>query len=313
MLDIQDELDRISRGDIRLSCTERTVRNDIYILQKEYGCPVEYAPSLHKYVLWDKEWSFSVPALMNADELLAVIIGEKFSKDILPPSISKKVEEAVNEILRFNSSNEFIAKGRIDSMRLLSNIGSIVKDAIFKPVFDAWRGCKKLYIEYNDKDNNQTKRVIEPHALVFYDMQWSIRAKCPDDDDGIRTFHVGRITQAYVLEEGFIPDKAVIDTVKPDNYYMFKERGEVKIRLTQRGAQYARIHLLRSDQTLTMQDKDTLILTVKSVSEEEAIQWILSHIPGDAIPIEPQWIVDAFKKALDTMKALCPAYPSNNV
>ena len=305
MPDIQDELERSSRNGLRLYCSERTVRKDMDILRKEYNCPVEYDQSLHKYVLQDKEWEFCVPALMNTNELLALIIGEKISKDILPPSISNKINEAVNEVLRFNRSDGTISSGRIDSLKLLSNTASIVSDKVFQPVFNAWKDCKKLYIDYNDRENINTTRIIEPHALVFYEMQWSIRAKCPEENNNIRTFQVGRINCAYVIDEGFIPDKTLINSVKPDNYYMYEEKGEVKIRLTQRGAQFAKIHILRSDQVLTMMNKDTLLLTVKSISEEEALKWLFSQLPGDAIPIAPQWIVNAFKKRLETMLQFC--------
>ena len=80
----------------------------------------------------------------------------------------------------------------------------------------------------------------------------------------------------------------------------------MKIRLTRRGLQFAKSHPLRSTQAIIAKDMDTFILSVPDISMEEMFRWTLSQVPGDAIPIEPQTMVDAFKEALDKMRSLCP-------
>ena len=50
MDDIQYEIDKVTRRDgSRLNCSERTLRSDMDILRREFGCPVEYDQSLHRY------------------------------------------------------------------------------------------------------------------------------------------------------------------------------------------------------------------------------------------------------------------------
>jgi len=309
MADIQDEIDKATRRDgSSLNCSERTIRSDMDILRREFRCPLEYNQSEHRYVLYDKSWEFSTPSVLNTSELLAVIIGGKLSRDILSPSISRRVENAVNEVIRSNQTDNMIASGRIGALRIIAHAGDTISDEVFSSVFDAWRDCHRLFIEYNDSKDRHASRRIEPHALVFYDMQWSIRARAFRDDGstGIRTYLVSRITRAYVLEEKFVPDEAVMKTAVSDNYYMFREAGGVRIRLNRRGAQYARAHRLRTTQVLTQSGEDEFYLAVPSVSVEEMLQWTLANVPGDAIPVEPPEMVDAFKKALDTMKSLCP-------
>jgi len=277
------------------------------ILRKEFSCPVEYDQSLHRYVLRDKAWDFTVPAILNTSELLALVIGGKLSHDILPPSVSQRVEAAVNEVLRFNSTDGMIASGRIGALKLITHAGDTVSDDVFANVFDAWRDCHQLFIEYNDAQDRHVSRKIEPHALVFYDMQWSIRARCIEEDERpVRTYLVSRIERAYVLNDKFTPLDEVIRTASPDNYYMFQEIGGVKIRLNRRGAQYARAHRLRTVQTLTRTGDDEYYLSVPSVSIPEMLQWTLSNVPGDAVPVEPPEMVGAFREALDKMRAICP-------
>ena len=314
MPEIQDEMDRATRRDgSKLNCSERTVRGDMAILRNEFGCPVEYDQSLHRYVLREKSWEFTVPAILNSSELLAVVIGGKFSRDILPPSVSQRVEAAVNEVLRFNNTDGMIAGGRLDSLRIISNTGDVLSDEVFGNVFDAWRNCHVLLIEYNDAQDRHVTRRIEPHALVFYDMQWSIRACSQEEPDSVRTYLVSRIDRAYVLNDKFVPSDKIIRTACADNYYMFHDDGHVKIRLNRRGAQYARAHKLRSTQTLTRTGEDEYYLMVPSISIQEMLRWTLANVPGDVVPVEPPAMVNAYRKALEKMLEMCPEAQEDNL
>ena len=306
MKDILADLDESTiRGTTDISCASRTVRRDIEILKREYNCPLEYDRPSHRYTLNNKNWEFTLPAVLNNSELLAIVIGGKFSKDILPPSTSRSVEDAVNEVIRCNSTGEFLSSGRINALKILSNTGETVSDEVFNVVFDAWRSCHRLLIDYRNSMDVRSQRVIEPHAIVFFDMQWSIKAYCTMTKKWL-TFLISRIDRAFMQEEKFTPSQKEIDAITPDNYYIFQSAGSVRIRLTRRGLQFAKSHPLRSTQSITAKDMDTYILYVPDISIEEMLHWTLSQVPGDAIPIEPTLMVDAFKEALDKMRSLCP-------
>lgn len=302
---LRDLDDAANRGTSDITCASRTLRRDIEILKKEYNCPMDYDRSGHCYTLYNKAWNFTVPTVMNDSELLAVVIGGKFSKDILPPSISRSVEDAVDEVIRSNSTGSFLSSGRIASLKILTNAGDDVSDEVFGVVFDAWRTCRRLLVDYRNMRDERSARVIEPHALVFYDMQWSIRARCPDNGKWL-TFLVSRIDRAYAQEEHFIPDTKEINSITSDNYYRFPADCGARIRMNRQGLQFAKAHPLRSTQTVTAKDMDTFVLSVPEVSREEMLRWTLSQVPGDAIPIEPPKMVDAFRDALDRMRAMCP-------
>ncbi|MCQ2396085.1 MAG: WYL domain-containing protein [Lentisphaeria bacterium] len=305
MKDILEDLeDSTMRGTTDISCASRTVRRDIEILKREYHCPLEYARSGHCYTLHTKNSARTMPAVLNNSELLAIVIGGKFSKDILPPSTSRSVEDAVDEIIRSNSTTEFLSSGRLKALKILSNTGETISDDVFNVIFEAWRTCHRLLIDYRNSKDERSQHVIEPHALVFYDMQWSIRAFCPDKRKWL-TFLASRIDRAYSQEERFTPSQKEIDSISPDNYYNFPSAGNVRIRLTRSGLQFAKAHPLRSNQTITARDMDTYILTATDISTEEMLRWTLSQVPGDAIPIAPQRMVDTIKEALDKMKTLC--------
>ena len=70
---------------ISLGTGAKTVYRDIQTLREEYKCPVQYDQRRACYTLTDKQWSFPVPTLLNETEILAVIIGAKFSEILFAP------------------------------------------------------------------------------------------------------------------------------------------------------------------------------------------------------------------------------------
>lgn len=304
---ILKDLDESSNfGTTDISCSARTLRHDIEILKKEYNCPVEFDFAIKKYVLYNKNWEFTLPSVLNNNELLAIVIGEKFSKDILPPNISRSVTDAVNEVIRSNITDDsYFSSARLNSLKILTESGECLPDEIFSIVFDAWRSCHRLLIDYRDGRDELSQRIIEPHALCFYDMQWSIQAFCPDKKQW-RTFLMNRIDRAYLQDDKFIQDDKTISRISADNYFNFASIGKAKIKLTRQGMQFARAHMLRSKQQITAQDMNTYILTVSDVSVQELTQWIFRQQPGDAIPLSPPQAIDAIRNAaqkiLDSLK-----------
>ncbi len=63
--------------------------------------------------------------------------------------------------------------------------------------------CKKLSITYHDRNGEVTKRVIEPHVIVFKQGLWYVYAYC-NLRKKFRFFKTGRIEQATILDDKFI-------------------------------------------------------------------------------------------------------------
>ncbi len=302
---IVEEMENASNfSSIDISCSQRTLRRDIEVLRKDYNCPVEYDKSKHVYRLYNRLWDFTLPSFMNNNELLAIIIGGKFSNDILPPSISRCVDDAVNEVIRCNSG-EYIKEGRIKALKILGNTGQTISDEIFSTVFSAWRQCRAIVIEYDDFTARHSRRTVEPHALVLYEMQWCIVAYCRSKKKK-RIFLVSRIKQAIETLDYFVPDEKIIESISQDNFLGFKTYEKITIKLNHQGLQYAQSHPLRTNQQYTALDGGMFEMTAESVSFEEMNKWILSQIPGDAIPTAPAKIVHLFKKSLREILDKCP-------
>lgn len=298
----------------RMTCSTRTLRRDVAILRSEYGCPIRYRVSEHVYHLENCNWNFPglLPSTVNREEVLALVLGAKFARDILPPSISRGVERTVDEILSRNSSDgEYLSRQRIKSLKILVNAGPI-SEVVFHRVFEAWRNSRRLTIDYIDAKDVRKQYEIEPQALVFYDMQWGMKAFCPADQKW-RVFLLGRIYQTYETGQTFKPCEQQIRDITADNYFQFPDPVEVVLRLTNAGKQFAMAHPLRATQRITEEGAGHFILRASSVSVPETLRWIFMQTSaGDALPLEPSALVDAFRKRLNELKKQLDAqFPSS--
>ena len=308
---MKDIINRLNATELEdgtyLGCKNRTVQRDIKVLQYEYNAPIEYSKSEAAYTLYNKEWTFQVPALLNSDELLAVMIGGKLSNDIFPACISSRVSRAVGEILRYNES-EYITPELVDSLKVLSDAVTVVPDEIFEAAFEAWRSRRILRINYMGKDGNALLRDIEPHTLVFHEMRWSIKGFCRLRNE-IRTFHLSRIRSAQILDEHFKANHAIIASVTPDDFLDYKRVNDVTIRLNEAGRQFASVYALHSAQSFTREDDGFFTMFIPSVPLERLVSWVLRQ-QGDAAPIGPPIAVEAVRTAVRRLADVCQAYPS---
>lgn len=308
MKKIKEELDTTEFTDgAYLACGNRTIQRDIKALREEYFAPIEYSKSECAYHLCDPEWTFQVPALLNPDELLAITIGGKLSQDIFPPSLSRRVSKAVDEVLRYNES-EALSTELLSSLKVLS--ASTVSGEIFEIVFDAWQQRKVLRINYADKDGNTILRDIEPHTLVFYDMKWSIKGFCLLRNQP-RTFHLSRIKSAVLQDTTFTPSQEIIDSVTTDSFLDYEKIPDVEIFLTDAGRQFAQSTPLHSQQQIVQTD-DGFHLFVPAISLEKLTPWVLNQ-HGNARPLAPAKVVEAIRQTIRNLADACQAYDSDEI
>ena len=287
----------------RMSCSGRTLRRDVATLRSEYGCPLGYRASDRVYYLKERSWNFPalLPSTVDNDEVLALVLGAKFARDILPSSISHGVERTVDEILGSHGGEAYLSRQRIGALKILVSTGPI-SELVFHTVFDAWRNCRCLTIDYCDAKDVRKQYLIEPQALVFHDMQWGLKAFCPGDQMW-RVFLLSRISQAYDAGEKFVPDERQVRGITADTYFDFPSIDEVTIRLNKAGKQFATAHPLRSAQKITTKNNgEDFILRASAVSVPETLRWIFAQAAsGDAIPLAPRQLVEQFRQRLEAL------------
>lgn len=291
---LQEELRNTELPDgSNLGCGRHTVLRDIQILDEKYGCRIKYSHSDRSYYMENPNWTFKVPALLDENDLLAVILGGKVAGDIFPSSISNAITSAVDELVRGNSA-DFMGKAMFDSLKIFTGCAVLEDTDVFPKILRGWREHRVVHIKYADEHGGESERNIDPHALVFHEGYWSVKAWCRLRK-AARTFVISRIIKAELLPDMFYPRQEIVDAVSLENLYDFKRKYEVKIRLNMEGKRKAELSSMHPEQKIEVDGNGGFILTIPSVAPEIIVPWIMRQC-GDAIPLSPPEIVEEIRK-----------------
>lgn len=155
------------------SMSSRTLLRDIEFLKAEYKAPIRYDYRHRGYYLTVPDWSVDIP-LWEDNEMRAAVLGARLAENIIPSPVKQDIRKAVDSLL---STNE---KGMDENTTLLSLValGSrvSVKPEVFRPVFEAWQAHQCVKLVYERLMGDVSERIIEPHALVFYEGNWYLKA-----------------------------------------------------------------------------------------------------------------------------------------
>lgn len=288
---------------IRAKYSLRTVYRDVDSLKNDFHCPIAYDRTNKGYYLTDRDWEFNCPAQLSESAMLALILGARIAEDIFPEPLRSRIASAVDEILKGNNP-DFMETTLIHSLKVFAESGAVEESEIFPIVFEAWQKHRRLRILYDDmKGGDPVERLVDPHVLFLYAREWRIKAYCRLRK-APRTFVISRIRKAEMLNSAFEPDKEIIDSVNLDNIVSWKKYANVKIRLTGDARKFAVANRMHSGQTVKKQKNGTWLFTIPEIPEQVIVPWILSQ-GGDAVPLEPQEIVDAVRaKALSIVEKL---------
>ena len=111
-----------------------------------------------------------------------------------------------------------------------------------------------------------------------------------------RTFALRRIKKAELLEEKFMPDQAIIDSVNLDDFLGFKKISQVKLHAGNYALDRLRSSPLHSHQVIHPDGT----VEIPSVSKEVLFPFILS-LEGNVRILEPEDLRNEFKEKLKQM------------
>jgi len=301
MLEVLAETEYDTAGPL-LTCGEKTLQRDLRILREEFDCPLDYDRSTRVYVFDSKYWTLPIPAVLNEEELFAIVLGGKMAKDMLPPIMAKKITDAVDSVITCNSIGENVPE-LVSRLKILAGTATEIHARTFLTVFDAWRMRRLLSITYCDWKGNVTERVVEPDALIFHEMQWSIKGLCHLRNRH-QSFYLQRMRDVKMLDEHFLSNKRIVDSITLDTVF-FRERLEnIVIRLTEKGRQFAGTHVLHTGQTFSREEDGTYLMTVPDGAVELVVPWVL-HQAGEASIVSPPKMVDKVRDAVGRLMKSC--------
>lgn len=307
------ELEKSVTGDLNeldnLRCSEKTAKRDIKLLKEEFHCPLAFDRANNGYYLTDRDWNFFYPAILDETEMLAMFLGLRLAEQIIPDPLKSEIQGAVEYLLSTNNP-ELRDRSFVRQLSLHSMHAAAIKPEIFMPTFQAWQKHRLLKIVYRDRDRENTERIVEPHALVYYENTWYIKTFC-HLRNLVRTFMLHRIEAAEMLSETFKPNPEIYEAARPGNFLQFKKIPNIKIRFHRSIHDSLYAKPLHKDQIIDFDEtSEYLMLHLPECFEEVVLPWVLSQM-GKAEIEEPKTLRDQLLKKLTYMVNKLNNYKGN--
>lgn len=190
----------------RMDVTERTVRRDVDRL-RDLGYPIDATPGIDGgYRL--AAGAHLPPLVLDDDEAVAVAVGLSAAAGAAIDGIEDtsvralaKIEQLLPHRLRRRVS---ALHANVVSLRWgHSDAGAVDPDALTL-LASACRDNEEVRFDYESREGNDTRRLVEPHQLVAADHRWYLVAWDLRRSDW-RTFRVDRLSGAQLAGVRFTP------------------------------------------------------------------------------------------------------------
>ncbi|MDD5697881.1 MAG: WYL domain-containing protein [Victivallaceae bacterium] len=256
-----------------IACSAKTIQRDIQLLRNEFGCPLAFDFERNGYYLKHHGWNFDIPLLQEEHEMMAAVLGARVAENIFPEPLRGNIRQAVDTLLA-NVNPDFLDKAFIKSLTIIPGLKVSIDPDIFMTIYQAWQEHEAIQINYLDVNGNSTSRLIEPHALVYYECAWYIKGFCLLRQE-IRNFAMHRIVEAEHGNKYFEPDQQIIDSLLNDHFLEYLEVSDIQVRCANSIRGYVLSNPLHRCQTFTPDGPNYFLLHIPAMPEHELIQWVL--------------------------------------
>jgi predicted DNA-binding transcriptional regulator YafY len=190
----------------RLQVSDRTLRRDVDRL-RALGYPVDATPGVAGgYRL--AAGSHMPPLLLDDEEAVAIAVGLRAAAGAAVAGIEEtsvramaKLEQVLPDRLRRRVT---AVHGTVVALRWGSNGGPQVDPSALAVIGQACRDHEEIRFEYQRRDGEASRRLVEPHQLVSTGRRWYLLAWDVRREDW-RTFRVDRLTEARLAGGRFTP------------------------------------------------------------------------------------------------------------
>jgi predicted DNA-binding transcriptional regulator YafY len=178
----------------RLGVSGRTIRRDVERL-RELGYPVEaHTGPAGGYRL--RSGTAMPPLLLDDDEAVAIAVGLRTAAGA---SVTGIEETSLRALVKLEQILPAHLRRRVGALEALTvagdTVGPTVDPDTLTTIASACREHEMLRFAYKARDGTETRRRVEPHALVKLGRRWYLVAWCCDREDW-RTFRADRIESA---------------------------------------------------------------------------------------------------------------------
>ena len=146
---------------------------------------------------------FEVPPLMfTLDEIEALMLGARLVQAWGDPQLARAVTEAAYKVEAVLPEP---LRQRVSRQTLFAPDFHVPPSSAnwLTPLRHAIRDFQTVHLDYRDKDEAPTQRVVRPLGLFFWGDKWSLATWCTLRQN-YRSFRLARIAGLHVLPEKFV-------------------------------------------------------------------------------------------------------------
>ena len=174
-------------------------------------------------------------------------------------------------------------------------------------IFDAWQKHQCVKVRYNPVTESESERLIEPHALAFYEGNWYVKAisrtkngkAVPTGQCRLLTLALHRIRNAEATALVFNPDQKIIDAVNRREIFVFPQVKDIRLRL---GSEARKFIGEQFDVTEESRDGDHYIVRIAAAPAYRIVNFVLVE-GGDAQLLNhPELAEKVIQRAEQTIK-----------
>jgi len=273
--------ERVTAGELakEFECSTRTIYRDIETLSMS-GIPIYTDKgngggiSLLKDFVLDK-------SVITEEEKNSLLLG----LEILQTAEYNDNKAALNNLKKLFSKNgeHFL---EVDFTPFDNNIQKLK----FEQIKDALKKSVSLELQYENKSNKLTKRIIDPLKLIFKKKRWYLIAWCHSRND-YRTFRISRIDTVHILNNHFDRDDYNIENYRLTSFDNRKSEPIVLI--------LSKSALFRVKEELYSSEIKILKDYIKVSFDTEIDEWMTNYILSYAdflLDCSPEKLKDELKK-----------------
>lgn len=284
-----------------------TINRDLRDLRLKFGAEDILQYDRFKKGFYYTRPSFRIPALLTSEKQ---IIAAKLMTNLLNLIRDTPVYKQAIEVFSTLSDNiegdaKLNAKKLSDRILFLGMAPVKIEDDVWSKLEEAM--AKNNYVRFNYRGEKRNL-VVQPWQLIYSGGMWTLYAYNQSQEiKAVRFYNLPEIRNLEIDSRTFeLPDDFEYTKRAKGNFrrYIGEKTLRYKIRITSpKALDYIKTYSWSDDQTFKKQADGSTIMSFTSNQDYPILGWLLSH-GMYATPLEPQWLVDEWKKNVQGMVKL---------
>jgi predicted DNA-binding transcriptional regulator YafY len=283
----------------KLEVSAKTVQRDIDYMRYQLNLPIEYDQERHGLFFTEPVSHF--PSVhITESELVALLVARKAIEQYANTPFQKPLVAAFQKLTSGLDDRVSFNWQELERTFDFRPIGISKQNlAVFETVAAGLREERELELQYRKLGANRPElRRVQPYSLVCVENQWYLRAWDLVRRD-LRTFHLGRISQATRLPHrfrrptGFDMNESLLDSI---GVYVGSKPENVVLRFTGWASTVVAERAWHPSQSVREREDGAVEVKLKVSINPEFERWLWSW--GDAVEvISPMTLRDGLRAA----------------